>query len=224
MEPRTVVVAVVELFVALLSGEVAVTNALFVTVPRVLEPTATTIVTVAESPGAIEPRGQLTLLVLVQGPPCDAVAETNVTVEGIPPVTVTSVAAAGPKFGTVIVYVRLSPTFTGSGASVMPTAISAVALTVVVVVDELLSGFGSKAVLETDAVSVSVCAEVGAVSTIVTVADPPEASEPSAQLTVVVPEHDPCDAVAETSVPPGNASATVTPVAGSGPAFDAVIV
>jgi hypothetical protein len=54
------------------------------------------------------------------------------------------------------------------GESVMPTATSAVALTVVLVVDELLSD-SDRGALGTDAVSVSVCAD-RAVSTIVTVA------------------------------------------------------
>ena len=97
MDPSTVVVAVLRLLVRLGSGEPDDTLAVLTSAPDVLEPTETTMLTVAELPGSIVPSGQLTVLVPVQGPPWEAFAETSVAAEGSGSVTVTAVAAAGPK-------------------------------------------------------------------------------------------------------------------------------
>ena len=63
----------------------------------------------------------------------------------------------------------------------------------------------------------------GLVTMTVATAEPPPAIVPSPQVTVVVPVHPP-EEVADTSVAPGNASATCTPVAAVVPVLLTVIV
>ena len=74
-------------------------------------------------------------------------------------------------------------------------------------------------------VSVPVVVFAGTETTIDTVAElAPAARVPRLQLTVVVPVHDPCEAVEETNVvPAGSVSLTVTPVAAVFPVWEAVI-
>jgi hypothetical protein len=119
------------------------------------------------------------------------------------------------------------PTVAGSGESVFVIETSAevgAAFTVVVAVAELFAVFGSEVVEDTVAVFESGPVPVG-VTTIVTVADAPEASVPIVQVTVVVAEQEPTDDDAETNVTPaGSVSVTVTAAAESGPPFDAMIV
>jgi hypothetical protein len=96
-------------------------------------------------------------------------------------------------------------------------------VTVVEVVAELFAVTGSGVVEVTLAVFVSVPAAVG-VTTMVMVAVAAFANVPRLQVTVVVPEHEPVDAVAETKVTPaGNPSVTATPWAASGPLLVTVI-
>jgi hypothetical protein len=88
------------------------------------------------------------------------------------------------------------------------------------VVEELFDVTGSGVVESTVAVLVSEPAEPGLITTITTVAVPPLAMVLREQETVLVPEQDPCDGVAETNVvPAGKTSLTVTPAAELGPAF-----
>jgi hypothetical protein len=92
------------------------------------------------------------------------------------------------------------------------------ALTVVVAVAELLPGTGSA--VEDDTVAVLLNGPADAVTTIVTVALAPLASEPRAHVTVAVPEHDPTDADDDTNVTPaGSGSLTATAAAAFGPAL-----
>jgi translation elongation factor EF-1beta len=94
-----------------------------------------------------------------------------------------------------------------------------------VVVEKLLARFGSGVVEETVAVLTTVPVAFGLVTMSLTVAVPPAAIVPTGQLTVLVPEQDPCEGVADTNVvPAGRMSLTVTPAAGLGPAFVTVIV
>ena len=75
-------------------------------------------------------------------------------------------------------------------------------------------------------VSVLVLVFAGTETTIETVAElAPAANVPNEQVTVAVPVHVPCDAVADTNVTPaGSVSETVTPVAAVFPVWEAVIV
>jgi hypothetical protein len=89
-----------------------------------------------------------------------------------------------------------------------------------VVVERLLAVFGSGVVETTVAVFATGTDMRGLTTTSTTVAERPAATVPREQLTVLVPEQNPCDGVAETNVvPAGRMSATVTPAAGLGPAF-----
>src|ERR1017187_2446489 len=93
-------------------------------------------------------------------------------------------------------------------------------VTVELVVEVLFPVTGSGVVETTVAVLESGPDEFGLATTITTVAEPPLAMVPREQLTVLVPEQDPCDGVAETNVEPaGKTSFTVTPAAELGPAF-----
>ena len=67
--------------------------------------TCTTIVIIADPPGFIVPRSQVTLAfpLLVQPDPCVAEAETNDTPEGSVSTTTTLVESEGPPFETLIV-------------------------------------------------------------------------------------------------------------------------
>ena len=103
----------------------------------------------------------------------------------------------------------------------MVTDRSAEAVTVVLAVALLLPAFGSFSVAVTLAVLVSVPLETGAVTTMVTVADPALAIVP--RLHVTVPAlwlQVPWVAVADTNTTPaGNVSVRVTPLAPLGPAL-----
>jgi hypothetical protein len=73
---------------------------------------------------------------------------------------------------------------------------------------------------ETVAVLETVPDVLGLLTTSTTVATPLAARVPREQVTVLVPEQDPCDAVAETNVvPDGTTSVTVTFVARLAPVF-----
>src|SRR6266850_8394756 len=119
-----------------------------------------------------------------------------------------------------------SPAVTGSGESVLVTTRSAEPLTVVVSVSLLFSVFGSVGAPDTVAVFVRVDEALLVTKTMmVTVADAAALIAPSEHMTVVVPEHAPCDAVADTRVvPAGSVSDTVAEVALFGPLFVTVIV
>src|SRR2546426_11706872 len=95
------------------------------------------------------------------------------------------VAVLGPPLVTLIVYVRFAPTITGSGESVLVIARSAEGLIVVSSVAELLPRLGSNSLALTVAVLLTTPACVG-VTTMVTVAEPPFATVPRLQLTVLV--------------------------------------
>jgi hypothetical protein len=95
-------------------------------------------------------------------------------------------------------------------------------LTVVVAVAELLAVFGSEVVDETDAVFESGPAAVG-VTTIVTVAEAPDASVPTLHVMVVVPLQ-PVPVTDTNVAPAGSVSVIVTAFAESGPPFVATIV
>src|SRR5207244_1797661 len=109
---------------------------------------------------------------------------------------------------------------------VLVMARSAEAITWVVADAVLLAAFGSGSLPLTVAVLVMVPAVAGAVALIVIVALAPEASEPTAQVTV--PEalvQVPWVEVADVKpTPEGRVSVTVAPVAASGPLFFAVRV
>jgi hypothetical protein len=97
---------------------------------------------------------------------------------------------------------------------------SALAVTLVFDVEVLLARFGSVVVEETVAVLTTAPAELGLTTTSVIVGVAPTATVPREQVTVVVPEQDPTDGVADTNVvPAGRTSVTVTPAAELGPAF-----
>src|SRR5687767_9314593 len=88
----------------------------------------------------------------------------------------------------------------------------------------LFAGAGSVPAAVTDAVLLITVLLVG-VTTIVTVALAPFASEPSAHVIVAVPLQEPVEGVAETSVTDaGSVSVTVTVVAVSGPLLVTVTV
>ena len=100
------------------------------------------------------------------------------------------------------------------------TVSGGVVVTVKVVVDVLFAAFGSGVDEATVAVFTTVPDALGLLTTTWTVATPLANIVPREQLTVLVPEQDPCDGAAETNVvPDGRASLTVTPAARLGPAF-----
>src|SRR5580692_13030302 len=106
----------------------------------------------------------------------------------------------------------------------MESTAAAPPLTVVLVVKELFSAFGSGVVEVTLAVFVSV-PDVVAVTTRVIVAVAALFIVPSVQVTVVVPLQVPTEVTADTNVAPaGNASVIVTEVAARGPLLVTVIV
>jgi hypothetical protein len=101
------------------------------------------------------------------------------------------------------------------------TVSGGVAVAVKVVVEVLFAGFGSGVVAEaTVAVLTTVPDVLGLLTMSWTVATLLASRVPREQLTVLVPEQDPCDGAAETNVAPdGRASLTVTLAARLGPAF-----
>ena len=117
------------------------------------------------------------------------------------------------------------PAATVAGPNLL-IARSALAVTVVFAVDELLPAAGSLVVVLTDAVF-EIDAGVAPVveTTMVTTALAPPASVPRLQVTAVVPEQLPCVGVAETNaVPAGSVSFTVTFCAVLGPLLVAVML
>jgi hypothetical protein len=164
--------------------------------------------------------------------PAAGVTETKVVLTGITSLKVTDVAACGPSFRTVRVYVMLPPTATGSGESDFRTRRFAPALTVVVALAELLavtasSGEVTLAVLVT-IVPFSVAAATFRTKVIVLV---PTGTEGSVQICVPVPPTGsgghvhPAPGVTETNVvPAGVVSETETFDAASGPALVTLIV
>ena len=109
--------------------------------------------------------------------------------------------------------------WTGSGEPVFVSERSAPLTIVVVAVAVLFAGLGSAVTAETEAVFVRLPLAAGeTVTTMSIVALAPPGKMPSAQLIVVVPEHDPLLGVADTSVTPaGRESVTVTPLVVDGP-------
>jgi hypothetical protein len=98
-------------------------------------------------------------------------------------------------------------------------------LTVVPAAAVLSAGVGSASLADTEAVLMIEPGEAGAVTAIVTVACAPETIVPSEHVTVLVPEHDPCEALEDCSVvPEARVSVSDTPVAGDGPASETVSV
>jgi hypothetical protein len=115
---------------------------------------------------------------------------------------------------------ELYATPTWAAPSGQVTASEGVAVTVKVVVEVLLARFGSGVVEATVAVLTTVPDALGLLTMSWTVATPLASIVPREQLTVLVPEQDPCDGAAETNVAPdGRASLTVTLAARLGPAF-----
>jgi hypothetical protein len=149
------------------------------------------------------------------------VADTKPTPAGNVSVKLTPVAVLGPALLTLTVYVRLPPDTTGSGLSALVIDRSTEAVTVVLAVVLLLPAFGSFSVAVTVALLVITPPDVGAVTTIVTVALPALAIVP--RLHVTVPAlwlQVPWVAVADiNTTPAGNVSVKLTPVAVLGPAL-----
>src|SRR5262249_39403418 len=151
---------------------------------------------------------------LCEQPPWLGVAETKVTPVGRSSSSATFVAAAGPAFPTVSVYVRLLPATTGFGEALLLSDTSAelTGATVVVTDAVLFTGLASASLPPTVAAFVTV-PPVEVFATMVTVVEPPTASPE--RLHVTVPEswtQLPCVEVAETNVSaPGSASVTTTP-------------
>jgi hypothetical protein len=110
---------------------------------------------------------------------------------------------------------------TGSGESALVTDRSAEAITVVVALAVLLAVLGSLSVAVTLTLLVIVPPSVGALTTIVTVADPALAIVPRLQVTVpALWLQVPWVGVADTKPTlAGNVSVTLTPVAVLGPAL-----
>lgn len=199
------------------------TVAEFETEPLVAE-TVTTSTTVAFAPFARVPREHVTVVV-PEHVPWDGVAETNVIPAGSASVMTTLVAALGPAFAMAMLYVIL-PFGAKDAGPVFVTERSACGVTVVVEVAVLLAKLGS-GVGEPLAVAVLVIVPVVSVlvTTRVIVLVPPLLMAPSEQVTVVVPEHVPCDGVTDTNVsPPGNVSVRMTLGAGLGPPLVTVMV
>ena len=141
-------------------------------------------------------------------------------------VTVPLVGPPLAEFETVTVYVApVCPCVKFPVCDfVMERTAAAPPLTVVEVVKELFSAFGSGVVEVTLAVFVSV-PDVVAVTTRVIVAVAALFIVPSVQVTVVVPVQVPTEGVADTNVAPvGNTSVIVTAVAARGPLLVTVIV
>jgi hypothetical protein len=220
-----VIVAVEELSARFGSVCPPETVAVFETCPGV-DAVVTTSVMVALPPLANVPMAQVTVVVPLHDP-CEGVAETKLFPAGSASVMVTPLAASGPPFTMLIVYVTFAPAGKGGAPTTDFAMVRSVdGLTVVIVaVEELFAGFGSVCPPETVAVF-ETCPGVDAVvTTRVIVAPAPLARVPTAQVTVVVPLHDPCEGVAETKlVPAGSASVMLTPLAASGPLFTMLIV
>jgi len=125
--------------------------------------------------------------------------------------------------------VSVPPTCTGSGAADFVSSRSAFGsglFTVVAAEAELFVVSGSVSLAVTLAAFVTDAASVG-LTTIVTVADPPEAIVPSLQMTVPEAWEQPlpCDETAEPkATAPGSVSVTATSVAALGPRFCTVSV
>ena len=111
-------------------------------------------------------------------------ADTKPTPAGNVSVKVTPVAVLGPALLTLTVYVRLPPATTGSGLSALVIDRSAEAVTVVLAVALLFALLGSASLAVTLALLVIVPPDVGAVTVIVTVADPALAIVPRLHVTV----------------------------------------
>src|SRR5918996_5433256 len=111
----TVVFSVAVLLGVSGSGSFAPTDAVSVMVPAC--EVVTTMVTVAVSPPATDPRLQVTVPPARLQLPWLLVEDTYCVVGSSWSVSVTPVAVPGPLFVTVIVYVTSSPASTGSGLS-----------------------------------------------------------------------------------------------------------
>src|SRR5215813_15388691 len=124
------VVALVAVLLPCSGSKVAVlTVAVLLTIaPSATEQfTWTTKVMVADAPGASEAKVTARLFSApLQTPPPVAPQEVKVAASGRMSVTVTDLAASGPSLVIVMVYVRLLPAVTGSGAAVLLIARSAV--------------------------------------------------------------------------------------------------
>ena len=165
-----------------------------------------------------------TLPVFAQAQPVPP-ADTNVTPAGSVSVTVRLAASDGPSFVTVSEYATEPPATTVGGPS-LAIARSALAVTVVVTVEELLPGTGSAVVDATDAVFDSEPAWFGAVTvTVITGADAPVVRAARVQVTDTLPvfAHAQPVPVADTNVTPaGRVSVTDRFTASDGPAFATV--
>jgi hypothetical protein len=177
---------------------------------------------VGEAPLLTVPRLQVTVLVPEQDP-TEGVADTKVVPAGRTSVTLTLAALLGPALFTVMVYVMLEPAAAVAGPLLVIDR-SAFAVTFVLAVELLLPGVGSEVVADTVAVFERL-ATVFAVTTRAIVGDAPALTVPRLQVTVLVPEHEPTEGVAETKVvPAGSVSLTVTPAALLGPEFVTVML
>jgi hypothetical protein len=164
--------------------------------------------------------------------PAGPVTETNVVFVGMTSLNETELSVCGPSLRTLIEYVMLPPTLTGSGESAFVTRRFAPApLTAVVVVAVLLAVTASSGELTVALFVITVPAGVAAVtySTRAMELDPTP-TDGLVQAWVPVPpsgsgEHvHPAAAATETNVvPAGVVSETVTFDAASGPAFVTVI-
>jgi hypothetical protein len=119
----TMVSSTSTLFSGFKSASKLVTVDVFATAPGRMG--VTTMVTVAVAPFASAPSVQVTVPSSWLQLPCVGVAEPNVTPAGSTSISVAAAAASGPPFPTVIVYVSIPPTVTGSGESVLTTERSA---------------------------------------------------------------------------------------------------
>jgi len=91
-------------------------------------------------------------------------------------------------------------------------------------VTELSLKSGSDSVALADAVLLSGTVDCG-VTRMLAMAELPTARLPKLQVTVVVPEHEPCVGLAETNVTPaGRVSVNIVFVAGDGPRFVTTIL
>jgi hypothetical protein len=157
--------------------------------------------------------------------PAGPVRETTVVFGGTGSVNETVVAAAGPLFVTLCVYVTLPPAATEAGAAefvVTKSACVAVATTSLAVA-VLLAAFGSETVELAVTVSlIAVPAGVPAVTvtTKLIVAGVAEARDGFVQVKVPTLQVHPAGPFSDTAVVfAGRASVTVTPVAVLGPAL-----
>ena len=176
-------------------------------------------VVVAKRPMPRSPMSQVTVPPnSLQGP--WAMAETKVTPGGSVSMRVTPVATEGPLFLMLILLVRISPTNTGSGKSVLVTEMSADGTTTVVVcVAVLLLKLGSGGLLATTvAVLVISPVEVGMIRMTVLVVIAPRSKSPMLQVTMPPSSLQPPGDVAEMNVTPGGSvSVRVTAVDDEGP-------